>query len=76
MLAVFANRIGGFEEVHNCYGDYARGTFEWIEYHHKIYVVYNGVKTYYTVCPLTPTGDVGEVEMINFADTSKLTRIG
>lgn len=76
MLAVFAERIGGFDEIHNCFADYPRGTSEWQEYHHQIYVVYKGAKFYYSVCPYTPTGDVGSIEMIDFNDTSKLTLIG
>jgi len=75
MLAVFAERIGGFEEIHNCYGDYPRGTYEWQVYHHQTYVVYNGEKYYYTVCPLSGTGDVGTVKMIDFNDTAQLKRI-
>ncbi|MBQ8910241.1 MAG: hypothetical protein IJY91_04305 [Oscillospiraceae bacterium] len=73
MLAVFAERIGGFEEIHNCYADYPRGTSEWYQYHHQTYVVYEGQKYYYTVCPYTPTGDVGSVAMIDFSRTSDLT---
>ena len=73
MLAVIAERIGGFEEIHNCYGDYRRGTEEWIIYHHMTYVVYGGKKHYFTVCPLTPTGEV-DYEMIDFDNTSKFTR--
>lgn len=76
MLAVFAERIGGFEEIHNCYGDYSYGSSGWYQYHYMTYVVYNGEKYYYTVCPYTPTGDVGTVEMIDFSDTSALTKIG
>jgi hypothetical protein len=76
MLAVFAERIGGFEEIHNCYGDYPRGTEEWIQYHHMTYVVYEGEKYYYTVCPYTPTGEIGSVKMIDFSNTSAMTFVG
>lgn len=75
MLVRFAERIGGFEEIHNCYGDYPRGSYEWQIYHHQIYVIYNGKKTNYTVCPLSDTGDVGAVQKIDFSDLSQLTRI-
>lgn len=75
MLARFAKRIGGFEDVHNCYGDYPRGTQEWVIYHHQIYVTYNGENIYYTVCPTSDTGDVGMVQKIDFSDVSKLRRV-
>ena len=75
MLARFANRSGGFEEIHNCYGDYPRGTQEWMIYHHQIYVIYNGQKIYYTVCPTSDTGDVGTIQKINFNDLSKLRQV-
>lgn len=75
MLAVFAERIGGFEEIHNCFGDYVRGTAEWYEYHAKTYVVYEGQKYYYVVCPLTGTGEVGTVNPIDFSNTAQLTLI-
>lgn len=75
MLERFANRIGGFEKVHNCYGDYPRGTWEWSYYHHQIYVIYNGETTYYTVCPTSDTGDVGIVQKIDFSNVSKLRKV-
>ena len=75
ILAAIAERIGGFEEVHNCYGDYPVGSANWKIWHFKIYVVYNGEKYYYECCPSINTGDIGSVKMINFTSTSSFTRV-
>ena len=75
MLAVIAERIGGFEEIHNCFGDYPRGTYEWAIYHHQTYVIYQGEKHYFSVCPLSSSGEV-EYQTIDFSNTAQFTRFG
>ena len=75
-LAQIAERIGGFDEVHNCYGDYTYGTFEWQLWHYTTYVIYKGERYDYQCCPAASTGDVGEIQMIDFSNTSKFTKIG
>ena len=75
-LYEFAYRIGGFDEIHNCYGDYAPGTPEWKQIHAYIYVVYKGEKYYYKACPPSSTGYIETIQMINFTNTAQFTRIG
>ncbi|WP_298035479.1 S-layer homology domain-containing protein [uncultured Dysosmobacter sp.] len=75
VLEQIARQIGGFEDVHNCYGDYARGTDEWYQYHYQIYVVYGGNRYYYEVCPASETGEVGNFDMIDFSNTAYLTQL-
>lgn len=75
-LYEFAYRIGGFDEIHNCYGDYAPGTPEWMQIHAYIYVVYKGEKYYYVACPTTDTGYIETIQMIDFSNTFNFTRIG
>lgn len=75
MLAVIAERIGGFEEIHNCFGDDPRGTYEWAIYHHQTYVIYQGEKHYFSVCPLSSSGEV-EYQTIDFSNTAQFTRFG
>lgn len=75
-LCRFAQMIGGFEEIHNCYGDYAPGTPEWMQIHAFIYVVYEGQKYHYMACPSTDTGYIETIQMIDFSNTSQFTRIG
>ena len=72
MLCLFAQRIGGFDEIHNCYWDYPEGSGDWGVWHHFVKLTIGGESNYYTVCPLSSTGDIGEVEYINFSDPSDL----
>ncbi len=77
-LAYIAERIGGFEDVHNCYSDYTRGTTEWENYHSKCRVTYNNVDYYYSVCPATSTGTIttDDIKYIDFTSTKDMTKIG
>lgn len=75
VLTAIAQRIGGFEDIHNCYGDYPRNDPRWQTYHHQIYVVYNGTQYYYTVCPLSSTGNVGPVQYIDFNNTAQMQHL-
>lgn len=75
-LYEFAYLIGGFDEIHNCYGDYPPGTPEWMQIHAYIYVVYKGEKYYYVACPPTSTGYIETIQMIDFTNTTQFTRIG
>ena len=75
-LCTIANRIGGFDEVHNCYGDYPRGSSEWYMYHAMARVTYNGETRYFEVCPSSSTGDVGNYSMIDFGNSANLVKIG
>lgn len=72
-LAKFANLIGGFDEIHNCYFDYPYGTSDWYEWHYQIYVVYEGETYYYSACPSMHTGTVYEIQMIDFTNTEQFT---
>ena len=71
MLCEFATAIGGFSDVHDCYGDYASGTPGWISTHFLCRATYQGADYYYQACPATPTGEVGEPAMIDFSNTSQ-----
>lgn len=72
MLCLFAQRIGGFDEIHNCYGDYPVGSGDWVAWHHYARLTANGETKYYTVCPPVFTGEIGEVKYINFSDPAEL----
>lgn len=37
--------------VRSMYGDYLAGTDEWLKWHYKVELVYNGTKYYYNCCP-------------------------
>lgn len=72
MLCVIANRIGGFDEVHNCYGDYPFGSKEWQKNHYLAKLTVGTETRFYSVCPLSSTGDVGEIKKIDFTDPASL----
>jgi len=71
-LCWFAEEIGGFEDVHNCYWDYVPGTKEWDRWHYYCRVTYQGVEYFYECCPsggVVPTADV------DFVGGSNLIRV-
>ena len=72
MLCVFAERIGGFDKIHNCYGDYAVGSSEWSYTHYYAKLTIGSEDRLYAVCPLSFTGEIGEVKKIDFSNTKVL----
>jgi hypothetical protein len=76
MLCVIAERIGGFEDIHNCYGDYRQGTPEWQMKHYLCRVTYQGQEHYFSACPSVSTGKVDSVTPIDLADASQLYPLG
>lgn len=84
-LCKIANRIGGFTEVKNMYGEYKYGTADWYTWHYWCRctgVDKNGVtKTRnYQICPMSSTNviaakNASELPKVNFNDTSKFTAL-
>lgn len=75
-LCDFAKLIGGFDDIHNCYGDYQRGTEEWSRWHYVAKLTIGSETRNYAVCPMSPTGEVGETQMINLTDLSNMRKFG
>ena len=75
LLVEVAERIGGFDDIHNCYGDYTIGTSEWSAWHHYCACTIGDETEYYTICPTLYTNLITteEIEMIDFSDTDSLT---
>ena len=75
-LCQFAKLIGGFDDIHNCYGDYTFGSSEWMLWHPKARLTIGKEVRYYVVCPMTPTGtvDINKIEKIDFSNVSKLRK--
>ena len=66
-LEYLANRIGGFESVHNCYWVYPEGSPEWEVSHALVECVYQGEDYFYMACPpIHPE----EPPKIDFSNTS------
>ena len=72
MLCVFAERIGGFDEIHNCYGDYTIGSAGWISTHYYAKLTIGDDVRRFAVCPPSFTGDIGEVKKIDLSNTAAL----
>ena len=75
-LCDFAKLIGGFDDIHNCYGDYQRGTEEWSRWHYVAKLTIGSETRNYAVCPMSPTGEVGETQMIDLTDLSNMRKFG
>ena len=72
MLCVFAERIGGFDKIHNCYGDYTVESSEWSYTHYYAKLTIGSEDRLYAVCPSSFTGEIGEVKKIDFSNTKVL----
>ena len=75
-LCKFAKLIGGFDDIHNCYGDYPRGSAEWSATHYMIKLTIGNETREFFVCPLSSTGEVGETQMIDLTDLSNMRKFG
>ena len=64
-----AKEIGGFDKISNLYYD-----GNWSEHWYARVTIGNQTKDY-TFCPDVSTGDIEEIQKINFMDTSKMTKI-
>lgn len=73
-LCKIAERIGGFSDIHNCYGDSPIGSAEWLSTHWFCRVTFEGEDHYVQACPLSPTGevDLATLPIIDLSDTGSL----
>ncbi|MDM8271559.1 InlB B-repeat-containing protein [Thermophilibacter provencensis] len=72
VLCQIAECVGGFSSIHNCYGDYPRGSLEWQYTHYLCKCVYQGVEYSFQACPTADTGqvDLASVRPIDFGNLS------
>ena len=73
-LCEFAKLIGGFDDIHDCYGDYYRGTDEWYMWHASAKLTIGDEVQYYEVCPDSSTGTIDQIDMIDFSDVSNFRK--
>ncbi|MCD8077482.1 MAG: Ig-like domain-containing protein [Lachnospiraceae bacterium] len=76
MLARIAERIGGFDYIHNCYTDYTYGTEEWKVYHACCAVGIGDTTLYYEVCPSWSTGTITSITYVDLNSTENLKYVG
>ena len=70
MLCLIAERIGGFDEIVNCYFAYEPGSADWHNYHAWCRVTYKGETAWCLACPPISTGTVNPntTEKIDFGN--------
>lgn len=68
MLCLIAERIGGFDEIVNCYFEYEMGSPDWHNYHAWCRVTYKGETAWCLACPDVSTGtvDPNSIEKVDF----------
>ncbi len=75
VLCEFADLIGGFDDIHNCYNDYPRGSAQWSSMHYLCRVTIGSDVRYYQACPFADSGVVS-YSLIDFSNTSAMNRLG
>lgn len=65
VLCLFAERIGGFTDIHNCYYDYEEESSKWDETHYYCTAYYEGLKYNFEAVPHPDTNVVTDIHYIN-----------
>ncbi len=73
-MCKFASRIGGLENIHNCYYDYPAGTDGWSKTHYLMTCTYQGKKYSFSACPMLGSNVHTSIDMINFYNTEQFHR--
>lgn len=66
-LCMFAEKIGGFDEIYNCFGDYYETYDDWMKWHQKCRVTIGDDVRYYSACPTKDTNYCYEYEMFDYS---------
>ena len=74
ILGKFAELVGGFDDIHYCYGDYPAGSPSWSIWHYVVKLTIGNETRNYAVCPMASTGNVEEIKMIDFSDLSNMRK--
>ena len=76
ILGEFAELVGGFDDIHYCFGDYLVGSPSWSIWHYVVKLTIGNETRNYAVCPMGSTGNVEEIKMIDFSDLSNMRKFG
>ena len=76
ILGEFAELVGGFDDIHYCFGDYPVGSPSWSIWHYVVKLTIGNETQNYAVCPMGSTGDIEEIKMIDFSDLSNMRKLG
>ncbi len=75
VLCLIAEKISGFSDIHNCYGDYPYGSSQWNMLHDSCRVTDGDETKYFSICPMASTGAVSSVQPYNVSETTQGWRI-
>ena len=76
ILGEFAELVGGFDDIHYCFGDYTVGSPSWSIWHYVVKLTIGNETRNYAVCPMGSTGNIEEIKMIDFSDLSNMRKFG
>ena len=76
ILGKFAELVGGFDDIHYCFGDYPAGSPSWSIWHYVVKLTIGNETRNYAVCPMGSTGNIEEIKMIDFSDLSNMRKFG
>ncbi len=76
VLVKFAEKIGGFDDIHNCYYDNSDNYNQWVATHFYCTVTIGDETKWYSVCPSSSTGAIDHIDYIDFNSTKNLTKLG
>ena len=76
VLGEFAELVGGFDDIHYCFGDYPVGSPSWSIWHYVVKLTIGNETRNYAVCPMGSTGNIEEIKMIDFSDLSNMRKFG
>ena len=85
ILCKIAKRVGGFTDIHNCFGDYTYGSIEWQTTHYFCKCTGTNKKgkkqtKKYSICPWPDSNqvdatDASELPKVDFNNTSKFQKL-
>lgn len=74
-LCKFAERVGGFDDIHDCYPDYPIGSAEWQETHFLCRLTIGNTVRYVQACPFAETNYLDHFEQYDFGNTAQMRQL-
>gem|GEM_PF-3460982 len=64
-LCKFAEHIGGFDDIHDCYGDYPYSDPKWASTHYLAKLTIGSDVRYFEACPFASTNTITEIDYLD-----------
>lgn len=74
-LYKIAEKIGGFDKIHNCYNDYSRRSSEWQSNHYYVEVTIGNETRRYKACPGAHTNVITNITKVNLIKSNLLRKL-